>query len=84
MKLHDASVEELEQELEIRKKEQKIPKMLPEDEVKNNLYDFLKEGVAEDIEMKIKDGQYAKDTETFTWESVIQAFYGEDIFDILN
>ena len=82
--LNDYTSDELQNELERREKKRKIPKQLPEEEVRENLYNVLKEGVRGDVKLKLTEGYYPKDTETYTWESVIQAFYGYDIFDILN
>lgn len=82
MDISSLSDQDLRDELEKREKE--IPKQLPKEEVERNLYKALAKGIEDDVRMKLAEGYYTKDTETYTWETVMQAFYGYDIFDILN
>jgi len=59
--------------------------MLPEDKVKENLYNFLIDMVEHSIKERIETG-YSDDEDTsiYVWETILESFYGDDIFEKLK
>ena len=59
--------------------------MLPEDKVKENLYNFLIDMVEHSIKERIETG-YSDDEDTsiYVWETILESFYGDDIFERLR
>ena len=79
------TIEQLEAEIKRRKTAPKVPKMLPEKEVKQRLWDRLAADAYKEVS-EIINSEYCIDNDNaqYTWEAVMQAFYGDDFFEWYN
>ncbi len=80
--LKSATLEELQEEIERRKKVNRCPLPLLQDEVAENLLK-LKQAAIEDVENHFK-GKDDDDSDHYMWEAVIEAVYGKKIWDWWN
>lgn len=82
MDIKQASIEELEKEIERRNKEKSIPQMLDLEIRKNNLIGISKN--IEDIVVRHADGKDDEDDDHYVFEAVLEAMYGKSIWGWWN
>ena len=83
MKISDFSTEELQKEMDRRKIKKSIPQKLSEDEIEKNL-NSLVEMAESMVQEKMKNGYSDEDNPQYCFEAIMQAVYGEKIWDWWN
>lgn len=76
------SKEDLIKELERREAKSKIPAPLPDEQIKENLFK-LKDSAIHSIEQHFNNNDH-EDDDHYTWEAVIEAVYGKDVWKWWN
>jgi len=84
MSIDQYSDKELEREIERRKQIKEavgsMPEMLPEDVVKDNLYNGLKGQVTQTVKSIATEGYHDDNDDHYAWETVMESFFGKDYF----
>ncbi|MCP4761614.1 MAG: hypothetical protein GY870_07520 [archaeon] len=78
LNIREISTEEIEEEL--KRRQNKRPIMLPDDEINNNQLKKTCEFVIKDYDQR----GYSKDAAQYVYESAMECFYGKDVFDWIN